>query len=220
VRRIALLLALSLLPLAALAADCAAQPLTRTQRIAGKDERGKYDITWLQLTERAAGAAVRARVNTDLEKEARSHICRPNDGRNLDAWYEMRVTYLSRHVLGVSAAEFISCGGPSPSHGTRALLYDLRTGSRIEVETEMAERRAFRRFVDRRVFANLPRDAGECADVYKQGTWGYIYILNARTLAVSQDYPNVVKACGYATDIPHADIVRFLRPTSALRTLR
>jgi len=218
VRRLALLLALILLPLAALANDAIAQPMKTMRRVAGKDDRGKYDITWVQLTERFADAAVRARVNADLEKEALSHICRPTDGEYLDAWYEMKVTYLSSHVLGVTTAKFISCGFPNPLHGTWALLYDLRTGERIEVETEVAERRAFRRFVDRRVLANQPRDMPDCTGVYKPPT-SYIYILGQRTLDVSQDFPNVIQACGYTTEIPYADIVRFLRPGSALRTL-
>ncbi|MFL5385341.1 MAG: hypothetical protein ACJ8GN_22710 [Longimicrobiaceae bacterium] len=218
-RRSTLFLALSLLALAGSAADAVAQPLTRTRRIAGKDDRGKYEIVWLQLTERFPDAAVRARVNADLEKEALSHICRPTDGEYLEAWYQMKVTYLSAQVLGVSTGMFISCGYPNPLHGTWALLYDLRTGARIEVETEMAERRAFRRFVDRRVLANQPRDPAECKDAYKPPA-GYIYIPRQRTLTVIQDYPNVVQACAYDTEIPHADIIRFLRPTSALRTLR
>ncbi|MFL5541186.1 MAG: hypothetical protein ACJ8J0_19520 [Longimicrobiaceae bacterium] len=205
--------------LALTASEAAAQPMTRTLRIAGKDARGKYDVSWLQLTERFPDAAVRARVNADLEKEARSHICLPNEGENLAAEFQMKVTYLSPHVLGVSTFEFITCGGPNPSHGTRALLYDLRTGGRIEVEAEMAERRAFRRFVDGRVLANQPRDPAECKDAYAVTT-GYIYILKQRTLSVTQDYPNVIQACAYETEIPHADIIRFLRPTSALRTLR
>jgi len=217
-RRLALLIALYLLSLVGAAADCAAQPMTRMLRTGGKDQRGKYDIMWLQLTGRFAYAAVRARVNADLEKEARSHICPANAGEYLGSEFSMKVTYLSPYLLGISTFEFSTCGGASPVHGTRALLYDLRTGRRIEVENEMADTRAFRRFVDARVFASQPGDAGECADAYKSGT-GYIYILNARTLSVTQDYPNVIMACGYTTEIPHADIIRFLEPGSPLRTL-
>jgi len=218
-RRSALLLPLCLLSLAAFHGDCVAQPTTRTVRIAGKDQRGKYDISWLQLTTRFPGP-VRARVNTDLEKEARAHICPANTGEHLDAEFSMKLTYLSPDLLGVSTAEDSFCGGAHPVHGTRGLLYDLRTGARLEVEQEMARAEAFRRFVDRRVLAARPSDTSEeCAEVNKQQSWGYIYILEPRGLSVTQDYPNVIMACGYTTDIPYADIIPFLKPSSALRTL-
>jgi hypothetical protein len=227
-RRVSILLALSLLALAASADVLAAQQqgMTRAQRIRGNDHRGKYDIAWVRLTERFSNAAVRARVNADLEREARSHICdrAPNAEqlRYYEAEYAMEVTYLGPRLLGIKAFRFLTCGGPSPSKGTTALLYDLRTGRRLTVEDEMADPRAFRRFVARRVLAARPHDAGECADLYTLEDLtrtGYIYLVTARTLQASQDYPNVVQACGYDVDIAWADVVRFLKPGSPLRTL-
>jgi hypothetical protein len=223
-RRFSFALVLSLLALAASAAPCAAQPMTRVQRIHGNDRHGKYDITWVRLTERFADRAVRARVNADLEREARTHICDPDPERtrSLEAEFEMKVTYLSPRLLGISTAEDSFCGGAHPIHGPGALLYDLRTGRRLTVEAEMTDPRAFRRFVARRALAAAPRDAGECASEYTAealaGT-GYIYVLKDRTLTATQDYPNVIMACGYATDIPYADILRFVKPGSPLRTL-
>jgi len=219
-RRPAHLLLLCLLALAAAAVDCAAQSLTRVQRIAGNDQRGKYEISWVELTERFADAAVRARLNRDLEREARSHLCEPNAGANMDASFEMKVTYLGPRLLGISTAEDSFCGGAHPSHGTRGLLYYLRTSTRLDVEREMVNAEAFRRFVDRRVRAARPSNAPEeCADAYKEQTWGYIYILGPRSVSVSQDYPNVVMACAYTTQIPHAALIPFLKPNSPLRTL-
>jgi len=215
-RRLTLLLALCLLALTA-TVDCVAQGMTTTRRIRGNDRRGKYDIAWLRLTERFADAVVRARVNRDLEHAARSHICPADAGRFLESEFSMEVTYLSPRVLGVSTFEFSFCGGANPTHGTRGLLYDLRAGRRIEVENQVADPRAFRRFVDRRVLATKPRDAGECADT---DTWtSYIYILKERDLSVTQDLPNVIMACAYETLIPHADLIPFLEPGSPLRTL-
>jgi hypothetical protein len=209
---------LSLLSLAVFRGDCAAQPMTRVRRIAGNDRRGKYEITWLQLTERFANPVVRARVNADPEKEARSHLCPPNAGEHLDVSFEMKVTYLSPRLFGISTGEDSFCGGAHPVHGTRGLLYDLRTGTRLDVEREMVNAGAFRRFVDRRVRAARPSDAPECADAYDHGE-GYIYILRERTLSVTQDFPNVIMACAYTTEIPHADLIPFLKPNSPLRTL-
>jgi hypothetical protein len=132
----------------------------------------------------------------------------------------MKVTYLSPRLLGVSYFEFITCGLAHPVHGTRGLLYDLRTGARLEVEREMAAPRAFRRFVDRRVQAARPSDAPEeCAGSYKERSWGYIYIFAPRSLSVTQDFPNVSMACGYTIDIPYADIIPFLKRDSPLQTL-
>jgi len=217
-RRLPILLSLCLLALAATVADGAAQGMTTTRRIRGNDQRGKFDIAWLQLTQRFPNAAVRARVNRDLENEARSRICPAGAGQHLESEFSMEATYLSPRLLGVSTFEFSFCGGAHPTHGTRGVLYDLRTGRRIEVENEMADLRAFRRFRDRRVRAVRPRDPGECADTY-DGDTGYIYILKNRNLSVTQDFPNVIMACAYETLVPHADLVPFLKPASPLRAL-
>ncbi|HEX9939205.1 MAG TPA: hypothetical protein VGB15_18830 [Longimicrobium sp.] len=225
-RRISILLTLPLLALAASAGDCVAQGMTRVQRIQGSDQRGRYDIAWVRLTERFPNAAVRARVNADLEREARSHICdRAPDRerrRHYEAEYEMKVTYLSPRLLGISTREFISCGGAHPNHGPGALLYDLRTGRQLVVENQVADPEAFGRFVARRALAARPRNPGECVDAYTLDPLGetvYIYLLKNRTLTAIQDYPHVMKACAYETEIPHADIVRFLKPGSPLRAL-
>lgn len=224
-RRISILLALPLLALAASAGDCVAQAMTRVQRIHGSDQRGKYDIAWVRLTERFSNAGVRARVNADLEKEARSRICDPDPQRvgSLAAEFEMEVTYLTARLLGIRTREFVSCAGAHPTHGPGALLYDLRTGRRLAVENQVADPEAFGRFVARRALAARPRNAGECAEAYNtldpRGETGYIYLLKNRTLTAIQDYPHVMKACAYETEIPHADIVRFLKPGSPLRTL-
>jgi hypothetical protein len=224
-RRSVLLLAFSLLILAVRARAGAAQA-TAGRSIEGRDERGQYRITWVQLAEGAAAPTVRRSVNADLEREARAHVCDPEADperrRYFEAWYEMEVTYRSPRLLGIRTLMDIWCGGASPSSGPGSLLYDLRTGRRIEVENEMADPRAFRRFVARRALAAAPRDAEECAELYTleglAGT-GYVYTLNARSLTASQSYARVVMACGYDTEIPYADLVRFLKPGSPLRTL-
>ncbi len=224
-RRISILLALPLLALAASADVSAAQPgMTTVRRIHGNDQRGKYDIAWVRLTERFSNAVVRARVNADLEREARSRICDPDPQRvrSLAAEFEMEVTYLSARLLGIRTTEFVSCGGAHPTHGPGALLYDLRTGRQLAVENQVADPEAFGRFVARRALAARPRNPGECAGAYTLdplGQTGYIYLLKSRTLTAIQDYPHVMKACAYETEIPYADIVRFLKPGSPLRTL-
>ncbi|HEU4557521.1 MAG TPA: hypothetical protein VFS20_06715, partial [Longimicrobium sp.] len=100
-RRTFLVFALSLLTLAASMDVAAAQRgMTTIRRTQGSDaRRGKYSVAWVQLTQRFANAPVRARVNADLEREARRHICEadpdPRRARNFDATYGMEVTYLS-----------------------------------------------------------------------------------------------------------------------------
>lgn len=210
-------LALAMTMLAATTVDAAAQGMTTTRRIRGNDARGKYDVAWVRLTERFPDAAVRARVNRDLEREARSHICEPGDGRNLEAEFSMEVSYRSARLLGVSTFEFVYCGGAYPNHGTRGLMYDLRTGRRIEVEQEMADSLAFVRFRNARVEASRPADAEDCPHVGEYQS--YIYILKPGNLSVTQDFPNMIKACAYETLIPHADLIRYLKPASPLRAL-
>lgn len=210
-------LALVMTLLAATAADAAAQGMTTTRRIRGNDARGKYDIAWVRLTERFPNAAVRARVNRDLEREARSHICGPGDRSNREAEFSMAVSYRSAHLLGVSTMEFVYCGGAYPNHGTRGLMYDLRIGRRIELEQEMADSLAFVRFRDARVEASRPADAEDCPHVGEYVS--YIYILKPGNLSVTQDFPNMIKACAYETLIPHADLIRYLKPASPLRAL-
>jgi hypothetical protein len=208
-------IALALLALAA--GDAVAQGMTTTRRIRGDDARGKFDIGWVRLTERFPDAAVRARVNRDLEREARSHMCRAGDGRHLEAEFSMEVSYRSSRLLGVSTVEFVYCGGAYPTHGTRGLMYDLRTGRRIEVEAEMADSAAYRRFRDARVEAARPADAEDCPHAGE--SWSYIYILKPGNLSVTQDFPNMIQACAYETLIPHADLIRYLKPASPLRAL-
>jgi len=224
-RRSLLLLVLSSLLLAVHARAGAAQATTG-RLIKGHDERGKYQVAWVRLTDGTAAPAVRRAVNADLEREARDHICDPEPDparrRYLDAWYEMEVAYRSPRLLGIRTFMELWCGGGSPSGGTGFLLYDLRTGKRIEVENEMSDPRGFRRFVARRALAAALSDPGECADLYtldELARTGYVYILNPRSLTAFQDYPRVVMACGYDTEIPYADILRFLKPGSPLRTL-
>ncbi|HEX8245851.1 MAG TPA: hypothetical protein VF541_20220 [Longimicrobium sp.] len=195
------------------------------QRSRGNDQHGRYDVAWIRLTERVATPAVRRRVNADLEREARSRICEadPQRREHLDAWFEMKVTYLGPRLLGVSTAEDVFCGGAYPNHGTRALLYDLRTGARIDLEEQMVDPRAFRRFIARRALAAAPRDAEECSSEYtadRLAHTGYIYILRGRTLTATQDYPHVIQACAYETAIAHADVLRFVKPGSPLLSLR
>lgn len=202
-----------------------AQPAT-VMRIRGKDERGRYEIGWVRLADGVGDPAARDRVNADLEREARSHVCGPEPDperrKYLEAWYEMEVTYLSPRLLGVSTSMELWCGGGSPAGGPGALLYDLRTGRRIELEEEMADPGAFRRFVARRALAAAPEDAGDCADLYtldELAATGYVYVLNEHGLTAMQSYPRVVMACGYDTKIPYADVVRFAKPDSPLRSL-
>lgn len=220
-----LLLCLAPLVLAVWARDGAAQATTR-RSIKGHDERGKYQVTWVRLAEGAADPVARRAVNADLEREARAHICDPEADpqrrRYLEAWYEMEVTYRSPRLLGIRTSMELWCGAASPSGGPGLLLYDLRTGKRIEVESEMADPRAFRHFVARRALAAVPGDAGECAELYtleELARTGYVYALGARGLTALQHYPRVVMACGYDTEIPYADIMRFVKPGSPLRTL-
>jgi|GEM_PF-2418343 len=224
-RRPFLLLALSL-PLLASWPRAGAAQATTARSIEGQDERGKYQIAWVRLAEGAADPAVRRSVNAELEREARAHLCDPEADperrRHLEAWYEMEVTYRSPRLLGIRTLMDSWCGGASPSNGPGSLLYDLRTGRRIEVEGEMADPPAFRRFVARRALAAAPRDAEECAELYtleQLAATGYVYTLNARGLTATQSYARVMMACGYDTEIPHADVVRFLKPGSPLRTL-
>jgi hypothetical protein len=210
--------------LAASACACAAQATTTVLRSRGNDQRGRYDVAWVRLTDRVATPAVRRRVNADLEREARSRICRADDGprEHLDAWFRMEVTYLGPRLLAVSTSEETFCGGAYPAHGPGALLYDLRTGARIDLEGQMADARAFRRFVARRAQAAAPRDAAECSSEYtaeRLAATGYIYVLRGRTLTAIQDYPHVIQACGFETAIPHADWLRFVKPGSPLRSL-
>jgi len=221
-RRLTLALWLTLLALAA--GDAAAQGMTRVRRLQGSDGRGKYDLQWIALTERFANAAVRARVNADLEREARQRLCRPGDGpvASLSSEFEMRVTHLDARLLGIETSQFVSCGGLSPNHIPAALLYDLRTGRRIEVEREMTNPSAFRRWVARRAAAAAPRDAGECADAYTADMLlsdGFIYRLPEGALFAGPDYPQVILACGFDTELPRADLARFLKPASPLRWL-
>ncbi|HEX8903603.1 MAG TPA: hypothetical protein VF771_02035 [Longimicrobiaceae bacterium] len=209
---------------AASASAGAAQARTIVQRTRGNDQHGRYDISWVRLTERVATPAVRRRVNVDLEREARSRICEPDPGRrkDLDAWFEMEVTYLGPRLLAIQTSEETFCGGAYPNHGPGSLLYDLRTGARLDLESQIADARAFRRFLARRVLAAAPRDAGECSSVYtdEMAETPFIYILHARTLGVIQDYPHAIQACAYETPIPHADLLRFVKPGSPLQSLR
>lgn len=214
-RRLTLALAMTLS--VSTAVDAAAQGMTATRRIRGDDARGKFDVAWVRLTERFPDAAVRARVNRDLEREARSHICRPGDGRHLEAEFSMEVSYRSARLLGVSTFEFVYCGGAYPTHGTRGLMYDLRTGRRLEVEQEVADSAAFVRFRDARVETARPDDTEDCPHPGEYHS--YIYILKPGNLSVTQDFPNVIQACAYETLIPHADLIRYLKPASPLRAL-
>ena len=221
-RRFSLALSLALLALAA--ADAAAQGMTRVRRLHGSDRRGQYDLRWIALTERFANAAVRARVNADLEREAREHLCQPGDAPvgQLSSEFEMAVTYVDSRLLGVRTGEFVACGGAHPSFGPGALLYDLRTGRRIDLEGEMTAPRAFHRFVAQRAADAAPGGAGECTELYTADQLsgdGFIYYLEARVVRAVPDYPQVVLACGFDTEIPHADIIRFLKPGSPLRWL-
>jgi hypothetical protein len=219
------LLLLSISPLLLTARAGAAQATT-VRSIEGNDQRGKYEISWVRLADGAADAAVRRRVNADLEREAKSHACDPEPDperrRDLEAWYEMEVTYRSPRLLGIRTLMELWCGGASPSSGPGALLYDLRTGRRIELEEEMADPGAFRRFVARRALAAAPSEPAECVELYTleqlAGT-SYVYTLNARGLTASQSYPRVINACGYDTEIPYADVVRFVKPGSPLKSL-
>jgi hypothetical protein len=224
-RRSVLLLCFASLLLAVGSRAGAAQATT-VRSIEGQDERGKYHVTWVRLAEGAADPVARRAVNADLEREARAHVCDaeadPERRRYLEAWYEMEVTYRSPRLLGIRTLMELWCGGASPSSGPGLLLYDLRTGRRIEVESEMADPRAFRRFVARRALAAAPGDAGECGELYtleQLARTGYVYALDARGLTATQDYPRVMMACGYDTEIPYADIMRFVKPGSPLRTL-
>jgi hypothetical protein len=221
-RRISLLLALASLLLAASAAAQA----TTVQRLRGKDERGRYDVAWVRLADGVGEPAARARVNAELEREAREHICYPEADperhKYLESWFEMEVTYLGPRLLGIRTRMDSWCGGASPSSGPGALLYDLRTGRRVELESEMADPPAFRRFVARCALAAAPEDAGECADNYDLEaltTTGYVYTLNDHGLTATQNYPRVIMACAHDTKIPYADIIRFAKPGSPLRTL-
>jgi hypothetical protein len=201
----------------------ASAQLTRVRRLQGSDRRGHFDLSWIELTERAASATVRARVNADLEREARLRLCEPGDGaaKDLSSEFETRLTHLDARLLSLATSEFVVCGGAHPNHIPTALLYDLRTGRRIDVEAEMVSPRAFRRFVARRAAAVAPH-RNDCRDAYSadqlNGT-GFIYLLSQRTLNAVPDFAQVSLACGFDVEIPWADVAPFVKSASPLRWL-
>lgn len=222
-RRLLLLLAVSPLFLAVPTRTAAAQAVV-VERSRGQDERGTHDIAWVRLRDGAGDPAARERVNAALKREALLHVCHPEPDaerrRHQEAWYEMEVTYRSPRLLGIRTSMEIYCGGVGL--GTGALLYDLRTGKRIELEDEMADPPAFRRFVAIRALEAAPGDAGDCAELYtldQLAKTRYVYVLGERSLTAVQDYPRVALACAHETELAYADVVRFARPGSPLRSL-
>jgi hypothetical protein len=205
-------------------AALAAGALTTKATVKGKDNRGSFNITYVQLTAAIKNKAGRLAVNKDVKKTALSYICEanPKNHKNMESNIAMQVSYVSQDLLGISYTTDYFCNGAYPDHTPMGAIYSIRTGKPLDVEKEVRDEAALRRLVVEKVMANLPKgdDAVEdCNQMYGQDEFTagyYTYVLKNGALTVSPDYPHVAQACGFDTDISLNDLKPLLKEGSDL----
>lgn len=195
-----------------------------TKQLRGNDKHGKFNIKWVELTPKFKNNVVRKQINKELEKYAKGYICEADQSERerMSSTFEMKVTFLSEQILGVKTINDTFCGGPYPDHSPGSLIFNLRTGRRIEIESEVQDQITFRSFVVKKVLATVPKNSGECKEIYVEEdlkNTGYIYILDNQKLITIQDYPHVSQACAFETEIPYESITKFIKPGSVLETV-
>ena len=204
----------------------AAPALTTKKTIKGNDDRGSYDIDYVQLTPAFKNKVVRDRVNLDLKRFAREQRCEPNrqDRKHMYSNLTMDVSVMNDSVLAVEYTYDNFCMGAHPNNGPGASIYDLRNGKMLDVETEARDGQALRRLVVEKIIANKDAEVyEECKFLYGQEelTSGYyVYTLKKEGLQVTPDFPHVAKACAYDTIIPYGDVLPLVKDGSALESLR
>lgn len=218
---------LSLLLLALTTSVAVAAPaLTTKKTIKGNDNRGRYDIDYVQLTPAFKNKVVRDRVNTALKGIARDNLCEANrqDRKHMYANMTMDVSLQNDAVLGLEYSYDNYCMGAHPNHGPGGLIYDLRDGKLLDVETEVRDGQALRRLVVEKIMANKDEEVyEECKFLYGQEELSagyYIYVLKKDGVHVTPDFPHVAQACAYETTIPYSEVQPLLKDGSALESLR
>jgi hypothetical protein len=203
--------------------SAAAAPNVVDRQIRGNDNRGQFNIQYVELSKDAASPAVRSKVNAALATIAKASICEadPANRRRMSSKVDMKVSFINKELLAVEAHRDYYCGGPYPDKGAEAHLFDLQSGNEIRLEDQIVDRSAFRRAIVTKMLANLPKDKEheDCKELYSEDqlrTADVSYLLKAGQLVVSPSYPHVTRTCEFGTPIPWSNVAAFMKPNSPL----
>lgn len=218
-----LLLCLFILCLASPAiVGTAAHPLTQAGRLQGSDDRGTFDLRYVQLTSEAVpDPALRSRVNAALEQAARISTCvaDPALRHQMSSAYSARVTYASREALAVDARTFLFCGYMGTS-GLHSSLYDLRAGEETRFEDEFADYAGFRAAAAALMLEQAPASpSAYCADGYTLEHFSHRTVgfgITEKGLVARPAYSGERRGCLFAARIPFPVVAPFVRPGSTL----
>lgn len=199
------------------------------KHLKGKDARGEFDISYVQISPRALpNTGVRSRVNKAMLDQAKRVICDANaeEAQNMSSTYSVTVTQASPEMFAVRASFDVNCGGAHPDNGTESAVFDLRSGKQIEVEKEATDGAAFRAAVVEKLLANKPalgegekEDEG-CYEFYTRehfSTDFFEYGVKDGKLVVTPSYPHVILACAFDTEIPLSELKGLFKPGSVLQ---
>lgn len=195
--------------------------LTEVKQLKGTDDRGLFNLHYVQLTAKVANESVRTKVNKLMEEMAMSSICEADAERrdSMESNFFVKVSYGSLDVLAIEANQYYFCGGAHPDGGITSYLYDLRSGEEAPVESQIADAEGFRAAVVSAVLANVPRDADECGEFYTREEFlsqSFNYTVAEGKLVASPQFPHAIAACIFETDVPYSAIGVFVKADSVL----
>jgi hypothetical protein len=202
-----------------LAASQAMAALTIKQSVKGKDDRGEFDIQYIQLTREFANKTIRNKLNKTIRASALEQICDKNPERkgDMSSSLTMDVGYSSDHAISLLESYETSCG-MSFNGGTRGALYSLTTGDLVEIEDEIENKTAFKNIALNALVKAAPQgDGNDCS--YKREdleSKSLEYSVVGNDLVISPYYAQVEKVCGFDTKIPLTHLSRMVKKDSTL----
>jgi hypothetical protein len=197
-----------------------------SKELKGNDDRGSFDIQYVQISPKALpNDAIRRPINAELAKMAHDSICDADHDRkdNMESNQKTTVTIAEPRALALDISSDYYCGGAHPDGGIVSFLYDLSTGKKVTIESQMTDEKAFKALVVDKVLANIPSgDVGDCADMYtKEALTEAFFNYRAEDdgIVATQMYAHAMQACGFSTKIPAAELAPLLRGGSLLKKL-
>jgi len=200
---------------------------TYTKQLKGKDARGEFDISYVQITPRALPRyTIRRHVNAQIAATAKSMLCEA-DRKNADKMnsnLSTTVTHANADLLAIRQGYDNYCMGAYPNHGTTSAIFNLHSGLELDVELEAIDSAALKAAIVDKVLANKPaKDEGsDCDTLYDReqlSQTGYEIGLKGTNLIVTQDYAHAFQACGYDTEISLADLKPLIKAESVLQRI-
>lgn len=192
----------------------------------GYNDQGKFNLQYLELTSRFPNNNMRQKMNMVLRKELLDGYLCDTDSKEKNIMHSqstIKMLYATKNILSFELTYDHYCAGPYPDSGTSFYIYDLNTGSQVNVEDEINNLNDYKKFLNIKFNADIPKNISQdCRLLYKQQNFSemnYKYSATGNGLTVSQDYPHAARACEFNIDIPCSEFKTYLKPNSLLNDL-